>query len=143
MKKGEKVAAILKLCYKDTLPPSLPSAVLAAELFMKGDAEESASSEYQLPMYSFSKDADIIFAAFMGKYGIDLTKEDLHWYVFRSLFSALSEDNPFRTVLKIRSADEKDIKDKKARAALRKLKERFAVVKEKEVDVAGKLADLF
>ena len=143
LRDSEKMAEMLKLCYKEELPPSLPSAILAAELFMKGDAEQSASSPEGTPMFSFVQDADVIYAAFLGKYGIDLTKEDLHWYVFRALLSALSEENPFRTILKIRSTDEKDVKDKKARAVLRSLKKRFSLNRGSEVDVAGSLADLF
>lgn len=43
--------------------------------------------------FSYELDADLIYSAFYGQYGIDLFSPDLHlhWYKFRALFDGLRE----------------------------------------------------
>lgn len=137
-------AEVLKLCYKEALPPNRVSALLGALDFLSRGTDfsvpQGARSEQ---LYSFSFDADVIYSAFYSKYGIDLQNKDLHWYKFCTLFEALADENPFKTVLRIRTADEKEIKNPKVRSKVAALKSKYRITSAAEVDVAANIADLF
>ena len=66
-------------------------------------------------IYSFEYDDFYIFSAFLQQYGINLQKEDMHWYEFKSLFDGLTEDTKFIKIIQYRSVDLNDIKDKEMR----------------------------
>ena len=55
----------------------------------------------------FAQDADMIFAAFMEQYGIDLTEADLHWHKFLALFRGL-HGTKMNEVMGYRCYDEGD-----------------------------------
>ena len=145
IKDSKKAAEALKLCYKDALPPNFISAMLGMMTFLHRGTDDSVSQSKRPPLFSFSQDADVIYASFMRLYGIDLTRQDLHWYTFCALLSSLSEENPFAAVVKIRSFDESSVKDPSRRAKIAELKARFALqdAAAREVDVAGQLKTLF
>ena len=55
-------------------------------------------------VYDFEYDAELIYAAFLEQYGIDLqTCGALHWWQFRALFSGLSDKTEFMKVVGYRS----------------------------------------
>lgn len=145
MKDSKKAAEALKLCYKETLPPNLISALLGMMTFLHRGTDDSVSQSKQPPLFSFVQDADVIYASFLRLYGIDLTCQDLHWYTFCALLSSLSEENPFAAVVKIRSFDESTVKDPARRVKIAELKARFALqdAAAREIDVAGRLETLF
>ncbi len=60
----------------------------------------------------FEQDADLIFAAFYERYGIDLTEKDLHWHKFLALFRGL-HDTRLNEVMGYRCHDEGDKTDYK------------------------------
>ncbi len=146
-KNSKCMAKALKLCYKEALPPNLVSAFLGMLHFLNRGTEISVSrKEKKEPLFSLFEDAEVIYAAFYTKYGIDLTKQDLHWYTFCALLASLPEDNAFQTVLKIRSFDESTIKNQKKRREMVQLKKRFQLqnaAQRHEIDVAENLAALF
>lgn len=142
--KPEVTSRILKLCYKEKLPPNHISALLGAMMFLNRGTDLSVSQNQKSErVYSFLKDASTIYSSFFIRYGIDLLSEEMHWYKFCALFEALADDNPFKTVLKIRTTDEKDIKDSKARKRLQELKLKYAIRKKSEIDVAETIGELF
>lgn len=51
----------------------------------------------------FTQDADLIRAAFLQVYGINLYKDALHWLEFSSLLAGLPEGNRYSDVLGIRA----------------------------------------
>lgn len=51
----------------------------------------------------FAQDADLIRAAFMQVYRIDLYTEKLHWFKFSALLAGLPEGNRYNDVLGIRA----------------------------------------
>lgn len=51
----------------------------------------------------FVQDADLIRAAFMQEYGINLYRDKLHWFEFTSLLSGLPEGSRYTEVLGIRA----------------------------------------
>lgn len=55
-------------------------------------------------LFDFELDADLIYAAFLGQYGIDLTEiEDLHWHKFLALFGGLNNSTKMREVMGYRA----------------------------------------
>lgn len=57
--------------------------------------------------FDFKLDADLIYAAFMQAYGIDLFAQQgkLHWWKFYSLFAGLPAGTKLREVMGIRARD--------------------------------------
>ena len=51
----------------------------------------------------FTQDADLIRAAFLQVYGINLYKDKLHWLEFSALLAGLPEGNRYSEVLGIRA----------------------------------------
>lgn len=144
LKEPKIMAEVLKLCYKETLPPNSTSALLGAISFLNRGTDFSVSPQVKKErITSFCADCDLIYSAFYSKYGIDLEKEDLHWYKFCSLFETLADENPFKTVIKIRTTDENEIKNAKARSRISALKAKYRITSSKEVDVGENISDLF
>ena len=55
------------------------------------------------PLLSLTQDAPLIRGAFRQAYGIDLTRDTLHWTVFCELFSALPSGTRLADVIAIRA----------------------------------------
>lgn len=145
IKDAHALAQMLKLCYSEKLPPDIASAVMGMFVFLNGDTEISVSSDRKKgnKIFSFGQDASAIYGAFYSKYGIDLYDSDMHWYKFCALLEGLAEDNPFRSIIRIRTMDETDIKNSKNVRQIRELKAKYGLKSNKEIDVAQGLACLF
>ncbi len=138
------IAKMLKLCYRDKLPPNIVSAVLGMMAFLNGDTDFFVSPDKKREkLYSFSEDASAIYGAFYSKYGIDLNASDMHWYKFCALFEGIAEDNPFKTLIKIRTTDESQIKNQKAKRSIRELKTKYSLKNKAEINVAENISSLF
>ena len=48
------------------------------------------------------EDGEYIYASFMKDYGIDLLAVDMHWHVFKALFSSLSDDTKIAKIMSMR-----------------------------------------
>lgn len=46
-------------------------------------------------IYSYEFDDEYIYGAFLEQYGIDLSKQIVHWWKFRALLKSLKEDTEF------------------------------------------------
>jgi hypothetical protein len=55
--------------------------------------------------FDFTKDADLIYAAFMQEYGIDLNEQDMHWWKFMILLENISADTRLAKVIEYRTID--------------------------------------
>ncbi|WEV56128.1 bacteriophage Gp15 family protein [Ligilactobacillus acidipiscis] len=64
--------------------------------------------------YSFTQDAEAIYASFMSQYGIDLVEQQgkLHWDKFKALFSGLEEHTAFKEIVSIRTRDTSQMEGK-------------------------------
>lgn len=74
--------------------------------------------------HSFVYDQDAILAAFYQQYGIDLTKETLHWWVFHALLNNL-RGNHMADIMNMRTAEETQGMDDKDKKQLRKNKAKW------------------
>lgn len=85
----------------------------------------------------FNEDMDYIEASFMSDYGIDLTKENMHWWKFYNLIEGLSNSEignccVLNRVRNLRTFDLSQIKDNKERERLAKAKEMVSLKKVKQ-----------
>ena len=90
--------------------------------FYGGNYVKNAEKGNGRQLYSFLYDGDLIYAAFMSRYGIDLCDAHMHWYKFRALFKGLGSETRFAEVMHIRSVDTAEIKDAELRKKYRELK---------------------
>lgn len=119
----EKTERILKLCYKNSLPPSLKAAVEGIILFYAcGKPGKTEGAKSAPPVVDFSEDAGMIGAAFYHDYGIDLWRSKLHWWQFRELFSSLGAENKIVKVMGWRGIDLSGIESKEEKKFYRKMK---------------------
>lgn len=77
--------------------------------------------------FLFDYDMDLIFAAFMQQYGINLLRTNMHWWEFKALLNGLNDDTKFVQVVGYRTADLSKIKDKKERARMKELQDYYAI----------------
>ena len=138
------LAQMLRLCYRKKLPPNIGSAIMGMLAFLNGDTEFLVSPESQSKkIYSFSQDSGAIYGSFYAKYGIDLSKSNMHWYKFCALFSGLADENQFNTLMRIRTIDEAEIKNAKLRRKMMDLKAKYGLRSDAEIDVAQNISSLF
>lgn len=102
----EKTAVAMELLYGNGIPLDRETALSGLQWFMRGGIEddECTSSDGKPPVYSFEQDNRMIYTAFLARYGIDLTREKLHWFRFLAMLSDLG-DCTMTEVMSIRSTD--------------------------------------
>lgn len=138
----DRLETALKLMVGDGLPEYDQWAELWEALTEVLRGEDLAAVEYdqdgkpmpvsthaRRPDFDFDQDAQLIYAGFWQTYGIDLFEEQgrLHWYKFQALLSGLPDDTKFSRVREIRTTKLSDIKDKKERSRVAKLKREVAL----------------
>lgn len=85
----------------------------------------------------YELDADLIYSAFLGQYGIDLVDiEYLHWHKFLALLSGLNESTRLREVMGYRCYEPSNEKEEIWRAKLKRAWEieRISVEEKEELD---------
>lgn len=92
------------------------------------DSKENNIVERKKQIYSYEFDDDKIYSAFMEQYNIDLQDiKYLHWWKFKALFNALSENTQFVKIMGYRAMNVNEIKDKKMKKQYRKLQKMYAL----------------
>ena len=145
--KGDYRALTNAICtIFEEIPPNLMGALSTMMNFYtlnkKSDGMDSEIPKQQI--FDFDVDSGLIYAAFLQQYRIDLTKTDMHWWVFKTLFDNLSEDTQFVKVMQFRCKDVSTIKDNEMKNYYIKMKRRYALMdnrteKEKENALANAL----
>ncbi len=95
----EKQIIMLKNLYP-VMPSNIEKAVEQGIKFLNGgrDFEETDAER----LYSFSKDANYIFAAFHQTHGIDLQVTEMHWWKFLALFMDLGGETTWANIVGMR-----------------------------------------
>ena len=77
------------------------------------DSEFEVEPEPPTKYYSYTKDAEAIYASFLFDYNIDLVDAQgvMHWDKFKALFNNLSDKSPFQRIVSIRQTDPNEYKD--------------------------------
>lgn len=98
--------------------------------------KELETRKQEEPDMDYIQDMDYIEASFMSDYRIDLSNEEMHWWKFCNLMNGLSNSELgnsciLNRIRNFRTMDLSQIKDKKEREKLAKLKKEFALKKNK------------
>ncbi|MGN1416565.1 MAG: Gp15 family bacteriophage protein [Oscillospiraceae bacterium] len=95
----------------------------------RDDAEKKKKKSKSMRAYSFEYDEELIYAAFMQCYGIDLCETDMHWWKFKALFDGLSEDTKLHRVMGYRAMELDRNKTDERTKQYRELKELYKLPK--------------
>lgn len=98
---------------------------LAKKYLQCGETIEEQSD--RIKDMDFRHDAKLIVASFMSDYQIDLSKADLHWWLYIDLIRGLTENTILNKVREIRNYDLSKIKDPKDREKIIRAKEAVAL----------------
>ena len=94
--------------FVDEIPENKGAAFLALKDFAENPLPRPVGKTTGAKAVDYTWDADMIYAAFMQQYGIDLIdNEDLHWHKFLALFEGL-QNTKLNTVMEARLYDETD-----------------------------------
>lgn len=121
---SEKTAIALNLLYGRGMP-DIQTAIAGLSWFLSCGNPTDDESTAEKPVFSFEQDAARIVSAFKKVFGIDISRERLHWFEFVPMLADLS-DTAFTSVIEIRTADPTEI-DKKKRAEFLRMRRRFAL----------------
>lgn len=139
----EKTASALSLLYGKGVPDDLQTAIEGLTWFMScgNPPAEGQDSGNEPELYSFDYDAARLASGFRKIFGLDITRERLHWFQFVPMLGELSE-TAFSNVIEIRQTPVSDI-DRKKQAEFMRMKKRFALpsqyTQEEEATIAGVL----
>lgn len=123
---SEKTWTALNLLYGRGVPPDLQTALDGLSWFLSGGSDTAPKDEPEgAPLYSFDMDSWRIVSAFKKVFGIDISRERIHWFEFLSMLGDL-QGTAFSGVIDIRSTDPSEV-DKKRRGEFIRLKNRFAL----------------
>lgn len=102
----EKAGGLEELLKNQGLPPSKLSAESVLDFFVCGakiGSENKSGKESRSPSFDFDVDSAYIFADFLRFYGIDLSKDELHWWQFMAMFKALPDESKIKTIIGYRT----------------------------------------
>ena len=118
MKRGETID--ISYLFKN----DMPSYCDLRELFVFSRPESPLPrriSHSDVIAIDYELDSDLIYAAFLGQYGIDVCEvEELHWHKFLALLRGLSESTKLREVMGYRCYEKSTDKDKDVYEELRR-----------------------
>lgn len=121
----EKIMILLANLYPET-PDDIEGAIMQGLKFL--NCGEEAKNETDAPrLYSFTKDASLIFAAFHQTHGIDLETAEMHWWKFWALFMDLGADTAFCNLVSLRKRVNEGTATKEERRAVQKMGAAFDV----------------
>lgn len=80
--------------------------------------------------YDYEEDFDLICAAFKQQYDINLRREQMHWFEYKSLFDGFTKETQFIKIVGYRTVDINKI-PKEQRKEYRRLKELYSIKKNK------------
>ena len=117
----ERVLIALNLLYGNGMPQDLDVAMEGLNWFISCGNENKKGSVNDKQLFYWDFDNERIFSSFLATYGIDLTKEDMHWFKFIAMIGSLNKDCAFNKAIEIRDYDMKDLSGKN-RIAMQKMK---------------------
>ena len=102
----EKAYLMLNRLYsdlpKDRKPEFYQEALKKASKFLNAGDDSPRNTEDKPRLYSFTKDAKLVYSAFSQTHGVDLQSADMHWFRFLALFSDLGADTAFCSMVGLR-----------------------------------------
>lgn len=125
----EKVYTSLRILFGRGIPP-IDTALDGLKWFLSGGMTTKNKDDHKKSkkIFSFAKDKNMIFSAFMMKYNINLNKSNMHFFEFLSLFNDLDK-TAFKRIVDLRTMSPAEIKSysREQRQRIYKLQEEFAL----------------
>lgn len=107
----EKQSVMLRCIFGDNIPENTAEALRLAVKFLNCGEESNTNEEPVTQqcgrLYSFDKDAQYILTAINQTHGINLERENPHWWLFVYMFMDLKEDCFFNRILYLRRQKQK------------------------------------
>lgn len=124
----EALGDLLCRFYRNMVPPDAPAAVDALLWFYRCGEEAAGvgGGSGRARVYDFDQDAEALYASFLTAFGMDLSKERVHWWQFRRLMFALPAETPFAQRIHYRTADTASM-GKEQKRHYQKMKAHYAV----------------
>lgn len=126
----EKLAWSIDILFTDDFPREPGQVIEAIKWFLNGWNHDGAAGRKQGKEEVGVMDLDVdswrIHAAFLSQYGIDLSRESLHFWTFMGLLSSLDEC-AFTRVVEIRQAKVTADMPKKEKERILKAKETYRI----------------
>ena len=118
------------------IPDDFVQAVEQALWFLHGGKplEEAVGRADPIRTYSYEQDAELIYAAFSTRHGIDLATANLHWWRFRALFSDL-RDTTFSELCSMRKRYYDGDCNEKELAAIAEMGDSFYIAGAEDADI--------
>jgi hypothetical protein len=123
---GQEKQIILLNALYSVVPADISEAIKAANWFLNGGRDSDEESD-GMRLFSFTTDANLIYAAFRQTHGIDLATAELHWWQFLALFMDLGSETTFCQLVALRKRIKTGKASKEERAAAREMGEMFDV----------------
>lgn len=102
---------------------------------LESDDEEETEQPKRPPVFDWKYDAAFIIGDFRRYYGIDLLSvEYMHWWEFRCLFDALSDDSQCQKRIGYRSTDLSQKKNEAERKRIARIQQRIELPFEMDED---------
>jgi hypothetical protein len=124
---GTEKQAILMTNLYPVIPDNQGEAFRQGVKFLNGGKEPEESDETPARLYSFEKDANLIFAAFQQTHGIDLETAQMHWWKFMALFMDLGSETTWCNLVGLRKRVKNGTASKEERTASREMGDMFDV----------------
>lgn len=123
---SDKAGKICELMSDMGLPQTNETLDAMLQFYAGASTENNTGGGKNVRAYDFENDSEYIFSAFLDSYGIDLTKERLHWWRFKALFKSLPEDCQMCKIMMYRTIDLKKV-PKEQRKFYREMKARYSL----------------
>ena len=132
----ERALAIIYLLFENGLdnPEDYEGLLEKAKTFLSCGKEIEDNEE---PDMDYVEDYDYIWTSMYSDYnGLDIDKEDIHWWKFNKLMNGLSNSEMgnccvLNRIRNLRNYDTRDIKDSKQRQKIEKAKQQVALKRNK------------
>jgi hypothetical protein len=114
------------------IPDNIEAAIEKALMFLDEGKKPSGKGDSKPRVYSWSKDANMIYSAFKQTHNIDLTVEKMHWWKFVALFMDLGANTAFSSIVNLRSRVKSNKATKEEKAAAHELGDLFEIDEQQE-----------
>ena len=119
LKRGEKID--ISYLFKNDMPTYCDLREIFTFSRPESPLPRPISHNSNIIALDYELDSDLIYAAFLGQYGIDLCEvEELHWHKFLALINGLNESTKLREVMGYRCYEKSTDKDKDVYEELRR-----------------------
>lgn len=127
----EKKVIMCDLLFQN-VPKDLNAATIAAIKFLDcGKPRREANSGR---VYSFSKDSEYIYSAFLQTFGVDLQTAEMHWWKFCAMFGDLGQETTFNQIVGLRSRKQRGKLSKEDREIWFRMHDVLTLEEETEAD---------